>query len=382
METEKNSVPVTGEMLAEKARQVLKEGWGYIWGTRGQIWTAAAQRAATRAQTVKYGSQWIGKRVCDCSGLVVWAAEELGLKGLHHGSNSQYSDDCIRKGALKNGLRADGKELKTGSLVFVTENGSRHHVGIYTGGGTVIEARGTASGVIQSDTGVFDEWGELKGVDFTAPECPETWASVQKDSRGIAVLEMQQLLTAAGFNCGTPDGICGKKTLAALTAFQQSRGLDPDGICGEKTWQALQESAAEQDRPESENADENGENAGQENEMTENQPNAQAALQMPEEKENAQKKSTQDAPANGDEESGATLPREVDPDIGETGETSPDPVPGQNAPKMPNERENTQDGPGAALPCVSGLLAVLLGRLFRMLSRLTRKILRKGGTPT
>lgn len=244
METEKNSVPVTGEMLAEKARQALNEGWGYIWGTRGQIWTAAAQGAATRAQTVKYGSQWIGKRVCDCSGLVVWAAEELGLKGLHHGSNSQYSDDCIRKGALKNGLRADGKELKTGSLVFMTENGSRHHVGIYTGGGAVIEARGTASGVIQSDTGVFDEWGELKGVDFTAPECPENWATVQKDSRGIAVLEMQQLLTAAGFNCGTPDGICGKKTLAALTAFQQSRGLDPDGICGEKTWQALQETAA------------------------------------------------------------------------------------------------------------------------------------------
>ena len=250
METEKNSVPVTGEMLAEKARQAPKEGWGYIWGTRGQIWTAAAQRAATRAQTVKYGSQWIGKRVCDCSGLVVWAAEELGLKGLHHGSNSQYSDDCIRKGALKNGLRADGKELKTGSLVFVTENSSRHHVGIYTGGGTVIEARGTALGVIQSNTGAFDDWGELKGVDFTAPECPEMWATVQKDSRGIAVLEMQQLLTAAGFNCGTPDGICGRKTLAALTAFQQSRGLDPDGICSEKTWQALRKSAAGTKTPE------------------------------------------------------------------------------------------------------------------------------------
>lgn len=250
METEKNSIPVTGEMLAEKARQTLNEGWGYIWGTRGQVWTAAAQRAATREQTVKYGSQWIGKRVCDCSGLVVWAAEELGLKGFHHGSNSQYSDDCIRKGALKNGLRADGKELKTGSLVFMTENESRHHVGIYTGGGTVIEARGTASGVIQSDTGVFDEWGELKGVDFTAPECPEAWASVQKNSRGIAVLEMQQLLTAAGFNCGTPDGICGKKTLAALTAFQQNRGLETDGICGEKTWQALRENTAGTKTPE------------------------------------------------------------------------------------------------------------------------------------
>ena len=37
METEKNNVPVTGEMLAEKARQALKEGWGYIWGTRGRF---------------------------------------------------------------------------------------------------------------------------------------------------------------------------------------------------------------------------------------------------------------------------------------------------------------------------------------------------------
>lgn len=331
METEKNSVPVTGEMLAEKARQALNEGWGYIWGTRGQIWTAAAQRAATRAQTVKYGSQWIGKRVCDCSGLVVWAAEELGLKGFHHGSNSQYSDDCIRKGTLKNGLRADGKELKTGSLVFVTENGSRHHVGIYTGGGTVIEARGTASGVIQSDTGVFDEWGELKGVDFTAPECPEMWASVQKDSRGIAVLEMQQLLTAAGFNCGTPDGICGKKTLAALTAFQQSRGLETDGICGEKTWQSLRES---------ESAEGDCENAVPEIEMTEDQPGAQATLQMPEEKENAQNESAQDTPANGD------------------------------------------DGSGAALPRAPGLLTALIKKLTAALRGLLLKIIGKGGTPS
>ena len=331
METEKNSVPVTGEMLAEKARQALKEGWGYIWGTRGQIWTAAAQRTATRAQTVKYGSQWIGKRVCDCSGLVVWAAEELGLKGLHHGSNSQYSDDCIRKGALKNGLRADGKELKTGSLVFVTENGSRHHVGIYTGGGAVIEARGTALGVIQSDTGVFDEWGELKGVDFTAPECPKTWAPVQKDSRGIAVLEMQQLLTAAGFNCGTPDGICGKKALAALTAFQQSRGLETDGICGEKTWQSLRES---------ESAEGDCENAVPEIEMTEDQPGTQTAAEMPEETESTQRESVQDTPANGDE------------------------------------------GSAAALPCVPGLLTALIKKLTAAMHGLLLKIIGKGGTPS
>ncbi len=61
-------------------RKAYAEKWGYIWGASGQIHTQAAQDQATRAQTKKYGQQWVGKRVADCSGLFTWAYKQLGKK--------------------------------------------------------------------------------------------------------------------------------------------------------------------------------------------------------------------------------------------------------------------------------------------------------------
>lgn len=47
---------------------------------------------------------------------------------------------------------------------------------------------------------------------------------------------VQRLLPAYGFDPGTVDGKPGKNTLAAVEAFQSSRGLTPDGIVGGATW--------------------------------------------------------------------------------------------------------------------------------------------------
>ena len=52
-------------------RRALDGRWGYIWGRYGQVWTEANQRAATRVQTVRWGRQWIGHQVADCSGLAL-----------------------------------------------------------------------------------------------------------------------------------------------------------------------------------------------------------------------------------------------------------------------------------------------------------------------
>lgn len=53
------------------------------------------------------------------------------------------------------------------------------------------------------------------------------------------VLECQQKLTAHGYPCGALDGIFGPNTQRALIAFQKASGLRADGICGKKTWAAL-----------------------------------------------------------------------------------------------------------------------------------------------
>ena len=53
------------------------------------------------------------------------------------------------------------------------------------------------------------------------------------------VLDLQRRLLALGFNPGTPDGIAGPRTKAAVRLFQISEGLTVDGIAGPKTWERL-----------------------------------------------------------------------------------------------------------------------------------------------
>lgn len=57
--------------------------------------------------------------------------------------------------------------------------------------------------------------------------------------KGNAVKQLQTALNAAGFNCGTPDGIFGQKTLNALKRFQSIYCKPADGVYGPKTKAAL-----------------------------------------------------------------------------------------------------------------------------------------------
>ena len=62
---------------------------------------------------------------------------------------------------------------------------------------------------------------------------------LQTGSRGDDVKELQEKLTAKGFNTGTADGAFGPKTEAAVRRFQEKQGLQVDGIAGPKTCGAL-----------------------------------------------------------------------------------------------------------------------------------------------
>lgn len=63
---------------------------------------------------------------------------------------------------------------------------------------------------------------------------------LKQGSSGPAVKDLQQKLKNLGFNPKGVDGKFGPGTLAAVIAFQKSKGLKADGLAGPKTLAALQ----------------------------------------------------------------------------------------------------------------------------------------------
>lgn len=63
-----------------------------------------------------------------------------------------------------------------------------------------------------------------------------TMKTLRMNARGTQVKVLQWLLNLNGYDAGVIDGIFGKKTKAAVEAYQMTNGLEADGIVGKKTW--------------------------------------------------------------------------------------------------------------------------------------------------
>jgi peptidoglycan hydrolase-like protein with peptidoglycan-binding domain len=61
-------------------------------------------------------------------------------------------------------------------------------------------------------------------------------------TRQEMVREIQQLLTDLGYTPGPVDGLYGKKTRAAIQAFQVDKNLDPNGQATQQILDALRQS--------------------------------------------------------------------------------------------------------------------------------------------
>lgn len=70
--------------------------------------------------------------------------------------------------------------------------------------------------------------GELHGVTVAAGR-----------SESPSVRELQTALSSLGFDPGPIDGEAGRRTTAAVRAFQNAKGLRVDGIPGPRTWAAI-----------------------------------------------------------------------------------------------------------------------------------------------
>ena len=235
--------------LIEKFKYAVEVKGGYIWGKSGQVWTQQDQNNTSNEQAIKYGSKWIGHQVWDCSGLFRWAYKQLGTD-CAHGSNSIYNRYCKDKGRLRNGKKhATNEELKPGTAVFTGVEEDHGHIGLYIGGGEVIEAKGTAYGVVTGKVtdSKWTFWGELTAVQYEkggggeVPEEPKK-QTLKRGDKGEDVKELQKELINLGYPLPRygADGDFGKETEAAVKAFQGDNGLKADGVVGEKTWTALE----------------------------------------------------------------------------------------------------------------------------------------------
>ncbi|MBP7242695.1 lytic murein transglycosylase [Amaricoccus sp.] len=56
------------------------------------------------------------------------------------------------------------------------------------------------------------------------------WPRHERELSRTEKIEMQERLTAKGYDTGTKDGVIGPNTISAIRAYQQARGMTPDGF--------------------------------------------------------------------------------------------------------------------------------------------------------
>ena len=126
----------------------------YLWGGQGESVLKTLPETIIKKETSKKDASRVFALVSkfvksfdmtkakyfDCSGLVVWCLQKMGLIKSDYTANNIYNILCY---AIKK------ENLKDGDLCFISQNGKMVHVGIYSKKYGVIEANGRETGVIE-----------------------------------------------------------------------------------------------------------------------------------------------------------------------------------------------------------------------------------------
>ncbi|MBR5514136.1 MAG: hypothetical protein IKV85_09175 [Ruminococcus sp.] len=161
------------------ARQAYENGWGYVYGTYGNILTGELlqDRASMFGEHVTgfedfIRENWMRRRTADCVGLIKgygWYNPDsgeivVGTNGMADVTANGMFDAATVKGTIDTIPETPG--------LAVWQDG---HIGIYIGNGEVIEAMRTEQGVVKTTlTSGWTHWLEISYISYPQEEEPTT----------------------------------------------------------------------------------------------------------------------------------------------------------------------------------------------------------------
>ena len=158
--------------LAIYAASAWNSGWGYVWGTFGQVLTPDLLQYKISQYPEGVGdeadfirSHWLNRRTTDCVGLIkgygwlntVTMEIQYGSNGMPDvGADGMYYN-AGRKGSIETMPDTPG--------LAVWKSG---HIGVYIGSGEVIEAMDTRYGVVKTKLQGrgWTHWLEVPGIKY------------------------------------------------------------------------------------------------------------------------------------------------------------------------------------------------------------------------
>lgn len=299
------SAQLTSERLVAFAKEML--GQPYWYGTAVYKCTSSLLTRKSKQYPSHYGSnrtpryrQNIAqKQVCaDCIGLIkgfAWTNGGVGVIdaiGTDEKIASKYaSNGCPDRSA--NGMFAYARDKGAAwgtidSLPELPGLAVRYdgHVGVYVGGGYVVEARGFAYGCVKTrlKDRKWTHWYQLPFIDYGAgdilPSPGDDYALgsrlLKRGMRGSDVKTLQELLMQLGYKLPKygADGDYGQETEQAVVAFQKAHRLAADGIYGAQTHKALMDALADldddKDAPDAEGPDDSTDKGDEPQPMAQN----------------------------------------------------------------------------------------------------------------
>ena len=142
--------------LVKWCENAYKNGWGYVYGGYGQICTEQYlnQQASlfpgnneVGGEMRTVGKKWLGKRVVDCIGLIksyAWYNADSGQITVGSNGFTDCGANTIWNNVKEGGTISTMPDIP-GLAVWMDG-----HIGVYVGNGEVIEAQGTAYGVVKT----------------------------------------------------------------------------------------------------------------------------------------------------------------------------------------------------------------------------------------